>query len=226
MKRIIRRLTMVVLFAGLPLVAMAEIPADMDAMDQINYSVGHQIGNDFLNQDVEMRAEMLIQGIQDAVQSNKPKMTKGEMRAVLLDLKKMVLAGEQAQKEKYRGEGRAFLAANAEKKGVVTLPSGLQYKVLKVGHGASPGIDDQVTVNYLSTRLDGTEFDSSARDGKPATFPVKGLIKGWTEALQLMHEGDKWQLFVPADLAYGEKGPMADQAVIFEIELLKVAALQ
>jgi len=225
MKRIVSRWMLVLLFACLPPVAVAEIPADMDAMDQINYSVGHQIGSDFLNQDVEMRAEMLIQGIQDAVQSNKPKMTKGEMRAVLLDLKKMVLAGEQAKKEKYRGEGRAFLAANAAKEGVVTLPSGLQYMVLRAGQGVSPGIDDQVTVNYVSKRLDGTEFDSSVRDGKPATFPVRGLIKGWVEALQLMHEGDKWQLFVPADLAYGEKGPMADQAVIFEIERLEVAAI-
>lgn len=205
-----------------PLTGLASEPTKMDAMDQINYSVGHQIGTDFKNQNVEMRSEMLLQGIRDAVQANKPQMTKGEMRAVLLDLKKMVLAGETADKERYRGEGRAFLDANAKNEGVVTLPSGLQYKVLSAGSGKAPGLDDQVVVNYVGTRLDGSEFDSSARHGKPATFAVKGLISGWTEALQLMHAGDKWQLFIPADLAYGERGPLADQTLLFEIELLEV----
>ena len=219
-----RTLVLSLLLALWPFIGVADETTKMDAMDQINYSVGHQIGTDFKNQHVEMRDEMLIKGIRDAIQSNTPPMTKGEMRAVLLDLKKMVLAGAQADKEQYRGEGREFLAANAEKDGVVTLPSGLQYKVLTSGQGKSPGMDDQVTVNYIGTRLDGNEFDSSARHGKPATFPVKGLIKGWTEALQLMHEGDKWQLFIPSDLGYGERGPLADQTLLFEIELLEVAA--
>jgi FKBP-type peptidyl-prolyl cis-trans isomerase FklB len=205
-----------------PLTSLADETAKMDAMDQINYSVGHQIGTDFKNQHVEMRDEMLIRGIRDAIQANTPPMTKGEMRAVLLDLKKMVLAGAQADLERYRGEGREFLAANAKKEGVVTLPSGLQYKVITSGTGKSPGLDDQVTVNYIGTRLDGAEFDSSARHGKPATFPVKGLIKGWIEALQLMKEGDKWQLFIPSDLGYGERGPLADQTLLFEIELLDI----
>lgn len=217
---------LLILTTLMPLLLSPNIFADeksgMDAMDKINYSVGHQIGRDFINQDVQMRPDMLLQGIEDAVTSTAPKMKKGEMRQVLLDLKKMVLAEEKARKENYRGEGRAFLAANAEKSGVITLPSGLQYKVLKQGDGISPTLDDQVTVNYVGTRLDGTEFDSSARQDGPVSFPVKTVIKGWTEALQLMHEGDKWQLFIPADLAYGEKGPLADQTVIFEVELIAV----
>lgn len=213
---------LLLLMTSLP--AVADQAAKMDAMDQINYSVGHQIGTDFMNQHVEMRPEMLIQGIEDAVQSKKPRMTKGEMRQVLLDLKKMVLAGEQADKERYRGEGRTFLAANSQKEGVVTLESGLQYQVLASGSGPSPTIDDTVKVNYIGTRLDGSEFDSSARHGGPAQFQIKGLIKGWTEALPMMHTGDRWRLFIPADLAYGERGPLADQTLIFDIELLEIAS--
>ena len=220
-----RAIIITLLITLYPLFCLADEAVKMDAMDQINYSVGHQIGTDFKNQNVEMRAETLVQGIRDAVQANKPPMTKAEMRAVLLDLKKMVLASAQNDQERYRGEGREFLKANAAKDGVVTLPSGLQYKVLASGQGKSPRMDDQVTVNYVGTRLDGAEFDSSARHDKPATFPLKGLIDGWTEALQLMHEGDKWQLFIPADLAYGERGPLADQALVFEIELLEVSTL-
>jgi len=218
-----RYLVILLLLAAAAWSAAADQEPSMDAMDQINYSVGHQIGTDFMNQQVEMRLEMLIQGIQDAVQSNKPRMTKGEMRKVLLDMKKMVLAGEQATKERYRGEGRAFLDANARKEGVVTLPSGLQYQVLKSGDGPSPTIEDTVVVNYVGTRIDGTEFDSSERHGKPAQFQVKKLIQGWIEALPLMHTGDRWKLFVPADLAYGERGPLADQTLIFDIELIEVA---
>lgn len=217
---------LVIFFALFPMIGSAEQSKPMGAMEQINYSVGHQIGTDFKNQSVEIRSAMLIQGIQDAVQSNKPLMTKAEMRAVLLDLKKMVLADEQAKKESYRGEGRDFLAANAKEVGVVTLASGLQYKILATGEGKSPRINDQIIVNYTGKRLDGSEFDSSIRDGKPATFLLRGLIKGWTEALQLMHEGDKWRLFVPADLAYGERGPLADQAVTFDIELVEVLAIE
>lgn len=214
----------VISFTLFPLISSADQTTPMDVMEQINYSVGHQIGTDFKNQSVEMRSEMLIQGIQDAVQSNTPLMTKAKMRAVLLDLKKMVLAAEQAEKESYRGEGREFLAANATKDGVVTLASGLQYRILATGDGDSPRINDKIIVHYTGKSLDGSEFDSSVRRGEPATFQLRGLIKGWVEALQLMQEGDKWQLFVPADLAYGERGPLADQTVMFDIELLEVLA--
>jgi FKBP-type peptidyl-prolyl cis-trans isomerase FklB len=125
-------------------------------------------------------------------------------------------------------EGETFLAANKAKDGVVTLPSGLQYKILKAGAGPKPAATDTVTVNYRGTLINGTEFDSSYKRGQPATFGVTGVIKGWTEALQLMPVGSKWQLFIPADLAYGERGAGADIApnatLIFEVELLSIKA--
>jgi FKBP-type peptidyl-prolyl cis-trans isomerase FklB len=207
----------------LPLNCFADDPAPMDTMDKINYSVGHQIGGDFLKQDVEMREEALVQGIRDALQSNPPRMKKGEMRQMLLDLKKMVIEANKADRERYRGEGREFLQANAEKQGVVTLESGLQYKIIKEGNGRQPDISDFVLVDYRGTRLDGAEFDSSYRDGKPLKIQVAKVIPGWTEALQLMKEGAEWQLFIPADLAYGERGPLADQTVLYDIKLIQVS---
>mgnify|MGYP001828760275 FL=1 len=207
----------------LPLNCFADDPAPMDTMDKINYSVGHQIGGDFLKQDVEMREEALVQGIRDALQSNPPRMKKGEMRQMLLDLKKMVIEANNADRERYRGEGREFLQANAEKQGVVTLESGLQYKVIKEGNGRQPDIADFVLVDYRGTRLDGAEFDSSYRDGKPLKMQVAKVIPGWTEALQLMKEGAEWQLFIPADLAFGDRGPLADQTVLYDIKLIQVS---
>ena len=123
-------------------------------------------------------------------------------------------------------EGEEFLAINATKKGVVTLESGMQYEVLTSGSGATPGLNDKVTTHYTGTLIDGTVFDSSVERGQPASFPVSGVIKGWTEALQLMKEGDKWKLYIPYDLAYGERGAGANigpyAALIFEIELISV----
>ena len=214
-------LTGLILFC-LPLSCFADDPAPMDTMDKINYSVGHQIGDDFKNQDVEMREEALVQGIRDALQSNPPRMTKGEMRQMLLDLKKMVIEANNADRERYRGEGREFLQANAQKQGVVTLESGLQYKVIKEGNGRQPVVSDFVLVDYRGTRLDGAEFDSSYRNGKPLKIQIAKVIPGWQEALQLMKEGAEWQLFIPADLAFGERGPLADQTVLYDIKLLEV----
>ena len=123
-------------------------------------------------------------------------------------------------------EGTAFLAANKSKEGVVTLPSGLQYKILKAGTGPKPTASDTVVCNYSGTLISGKEFDSSYKRGQPATFPVSGVIKGWTEALQLMPVGSKWQLFIPSDLAYGERGAGGDigpdSTLIFEVELLSI----
>ena len=128
--------------------------------------------------------------------------------------------------EKNKTEGEAFLAQNSKKEGVKTLPSGLQYKVIKEGTGKTPKADDTVVTNYRGTSIDGTEFDSSYKRGQPATFPVKGVIAGWTEALQLMKEGSKWELFIPSNLAYGERGAGnfigPNAALVFEIELITV----
>jgi FKBP-type peptidyl-prolyl cis-trans isomerase len=123
-------------------------------------------------------------------------------------------------------EGEAFLAANKSKPGVVTLPSGLQYKILTAGTGPKPTATDSVNCNYRGTLIDGKEFDSSYKRGKPVTFPVTGVIKGWTEALQLMPVGSKWQLFIPSDLAYGDRGAGADigpgATLVFEVELISI----
>lgn len=198
-----------------------------DEPDKINYSVGYQIGGDFKKQGVPLNREALLKGIEDALDGKGASlMSPLEMQTTLVDLKKRILAEQERQKaaqiEKYRGEGREFLAANAGKEGVVTLPSGLQYKVLTAGSGRSPAATDTVVVNYRGTLIDGSEFDSSFRDGKPGIFPVNSVIPGWQEALPLMREGAKWQLFVPADLAFGERGPLADRTVIYELELISV----
>ena len=130
--------------------------------------------------------------------------------------------------EKNLKEGKAFLEKNSKKKGVITTKSGLQYKIIKSGKGATPKPGDTVTTHYRGTLINGTEFDSSYKRGKPASFPVNGVIKGWTEALQLMQVGDKWELYIPAELAYGANGPSPvigpNSALIFEIELIKIGS--
>ncbi|MCM2265040.1 MAG: FKBP-type peptidyl-prolyl cis-trans isomerase [Desulfuromonadales bacterium] len=205
----------------------AEAPLLKDDTDRTSYSVGYQVGGDFKRQGMTLSREALIKGIEDALADNStPLMSPQEMRTTLIDLKKRVVAQQSRQKEatveQYRGEGREFLAANAKKEGVITLPSGLQYKVLTEGSGRQPAPEDTVTVNYRGTLIDGSEFDSSFRDGKPVTIPLNSVIAGWKEAIPLMKEGAQWQLFIPADLAFGERGPLADRTVIYELELLSV----
>ena len=157
-------------------------------------------------------------------------MTEQEMKETLAGLQKELME-KQAERakllaEKNKKEGEAFLAANKTKEGVKTLPDGLQYKVIKEGTGKTPKADDTVVTNYRGTLIDGTEFDSSYKRGQPATFPVKGVIPGWTEALQLMKEGSKWELFIPSNLAYGERGAGnaigPNATLVFEIELISV----
>ena len=197
-----------------------------DKKAKVNYSVGYQIGGDFKRQGVEINPEMLLKGIQDALSGEKGLMTPQERRNTLVNLQRQVAALKEQDKPKqaqeYRGEGREFLAENAKKAGVKTMDSGLQYKVIREGAGRSPGATDTVTVHYRGTLIDGTEFDSSYRKDKPATFRVDRVIPGWTEALQLMREGAKWQLFIPPDLAYGERGTLADKTLIFDVELISV----
>jgi FKBP-type peptidyl-prolyl cis-trans isomerase FklB len=197
-----------------------------DETTRINYSLGHQIGGDFKRQGVEMNAEAVIQGIRDALEGAEPKMTPAEMNTTLTELKRKVVASQRqrnVEKElEYIKEGEAFMQQNAGKPGVVTTDSGLQYKVIKQGSGKSPGPQDQVTVHYRGTFIDGKPFDSSYKKNKPATFRVNGVIKGWTEGLQLMKEGGKSQFFIPQNLAYGKRGPLAHRTLIFEVELLKV----
>ncbi len=198
-----------------------------DETARVNYSLGYKIGEDFKGQGMEINRELLLQGIQDALSGSEGLMTPKERSTALMNLQRRAVVAQQKQAkakqaQEYPGEGREFLAENAKKPGVVTLPSGLQYKVIREGTGKTPGPRDSVTVNYRGTLINGSEFDSSYRRGKSATFRVDGVIPGWTEALQLMKEGAKWQLFIPPDLAYGERGTLADKTLIFDVELLSV----
>jgi FKBP-type peptidyl-prolyl cis-trans isomerase FklB len=197
---------------------------------KVSYALGMNIGSSLHKQPVELDPKILARGLEDAMSGGKTLLTEDEMRSVLTEaqteLKQQMEAKMKEESETNKKAGEAFLAANKTKEGVVALPSGLQYKILTQGNGAKPTLTDTVVCNYRGTLLDGTEFDSSYKRGQPATFPVNGVIKGWTEALQLMPVGSKWQLFVPADLAYGDqaRGPeiQPNSTLIFEVELLSI----
>jgi FKBP-type peptidyl-prolyl cis-trans isomerase FklB len=194
--------------------------------DQMNYSLGYQIGGDFKGQADSFNPEIVLKGMTDGLSGAEPLMPTEQMRSSLTKLKTQLLAKAQAERkealQKIVDEGKAFLADNAKKDGVVTLPSGLQYKVIEPGTGKSPGAQDTVTVDYKGTLIDGSEFDSSYKRGKPTSFPLHGVIPGWTEALQLMKEGDHWQLFIPPELAYGSRGQLAGRTLIFDVKLRSV----
>jgi FKBP-type peptidyl-prolyl cis-trans isomerase FklB len=200
--------------------------------DKISYAIGMDVGNGLKKNDVDVDPDLVAKAIKDILAGNKPLMTDEEVKTAITGLQKDLQAKQQerakalGEKNKKREE---FLAKNKTNKGVKTLPSGLQYKVITEGKGKTPKASDTVTVQYKGTLIDGTEFDSSFKRGQPATFPVSGVIKGWTEALQLMKEGSKWQLVVPADLAYGAGGtpggPIGPNAVlIFDVELVSIKA--
>ncbi len=208
-------------------ICVAAEPIDLDTdTAKINYSVGYQIGGDFKLEGLEMQPEVVVRGIQDALSNAAPLMTPEEMRTTMGELGKRRAAKSTREKYmakiQYEKEAVKFLAANAKKEGVVTTASGLQYKVIEAGTGRTPKATDTVTANYRGTFIDGKEFDSSYSRGKPATFRVDQVIPGWTEALQRMKEGAKWQLFIPYQLAYGEKGQLRHKALIFDVELLSI----
>ena len=198
--------------------------------DKISYAIGMSVGKSLQKDALDLDLTILLRGIKDAQAGGKTLLTDDEAKAAFTTLQaglrkkqeeKMAIAGQANQKE-----GETFLATNKAKDGVVTLPSGLQYKILKEGTGPKPTAADSVVCNYRGTLINNKEFDSSFKRGQPATFPVSGVIKGWTEALQLMAVGSKWQLFVPADLAYGSRAAGPDigpnSTLIFEVELLSI----
>jgi FKBP-type peptidyl-prolyl cis-trans isomerase FklB len=194
--------------------------------EKLSYIIGMDMGKNLKNQSVDIDSNILARGLKDALSGSKSVLTEQEVRDTLSVFQKEMVAKQQAIGEKNKKEGEAFLAENKKKKGVTTLPSGLQYKVVKAGTGKKPKPTDTVTVQYQGTLIDGTEFDSSYRRGQPATFPVNGVIPGWTEALGLMQEGAKWQLFIPPNLAYGERGTGSqigpNATLIFEVELVSI----
>ena len=198
--------------------------------DKVSYAIGMNLGQGMKKDSLDIDPNILAQGLKDAMTGSKLLMTDEQAKTILADLRNEMIKKQQAQAQQVgaanKQAGAQFLAANKDKEGVVTLPSGLQYKILKEGTGPKPAATDTVVCNYRGTLLDGTEFDSSYKTGKPATFPVNQVIKGWTEALQLMPVGSKWQVFVPSDLAYGERSPGAEigpnSTLVFEIDLLSI----
>ena len=198
--------------------------------DKASYAIGLNIGRSMHKGSVDIDPNILLRGLKDGLAGAKPLLTDDEAKATMTafeaDLRKKQEAKNLALAEANKTQGAAFLAENKTKEGVVTLPSGLQYKILTEGTGPKPTSTDIVVCNYKGTLLDNTEFDSSYKRGRPATFQVGQVIKGWTEALQLMPVGSKWQLFIPSDLAYGQRGAGTDigpnATLIFEVELLSI----
>ena len=208
----------------------ADAPELKNDKEKISYSIGMDIGGNLKRGSVEVDPDMLARGLKDSYVGGKTILTEDEARQAIADFQKTLMAkkAETMQKlsEKNKADGEMFLAENGKKEGVKTLPSGLQYKEIAPGAGKSPKATDTVTTHYKGTLIDGTEFDSSYSRGEPAQFRVNGVIKGWTEALQLMGVGSKWQLFVPSEIAYGKSGSGAaigpNATLIFEVELISI----
>jgi FKBP-type peptidyl-prolyl cis-trans isomerase FklB len=229
MKRIVYCLACV----GLLIVPVnAEEKKELTNPEAVSYSIGFQMGIEFVKRGVVVDPEMIAEGVRDGLSGAEPRLSDEDMKARLSGLEAQVKQAKQKEMEKQAAktlaEGEAYLAENGKKNGIVTLPSGLQYQVLQKGEGQSPKATDRVTVHYRGTFIDGTEFDSSYSRGKPITFLLDRVIKGWTEGVQMMKPGAKWKLFIPAKLAYGEKGFGSrippNSALIFELELIFVEA--
>jgi FKBP-type peptidyl-prolyl cis-trans isomerase FklB len=222
---------------GIMLVAGTAFAAEISELktpkDKSSYAIGMDMGNSLKKNGVDVNPDALARGIKDVLTKQKTQLSDQEAGTILADMQKE-MQGKRQEKmkalgEKNKADGEAFLAENMKKEGVKTLPSGLQYKVVTEGKGKSPSATDTVTVQYTGKFIDGTEFDSSFKRGQAATFALNSVIKGWTEALQLMKEGSKWQLFIPSSIAYGETGtvggPIGPNAtLIFEVELVSVQA--
>ena len=195
-----------------------------DEADRINYTIGHQIGTDFMRQKVKLNEQALRQGLQHGKSGTAPVLKQKEMQALLLELKRNItdkmkkeaverISSRKQIENRKRSEGEAFMRENQTRAGVKTMPSGLQYKVLKKGDGIKAKIDDYVTIHYRARKLNGKVYDSSLKKGGPVTYRANGIIPGFTEAIQMMQPGAKWELYIPPDLAYGRKSPLAHQTV-------------
>ena len=205
-------------------------PVLKDQKDKVSYSIGLEIGSGMKKQKLDVNADLIVAGFRDALSGRKPLLSEAESKEVMSRFEAEMEARMEKEAneltEKNKKESETFLAENKKKDGVKTLPSGLQYKVLKDGAGASPKLEDQVTTHYRGTLIDGTEFYSSYSRKEPAKIGVGQVIKAWQEALPLMKVGSKWQLFIPSDLAYGERGAGGvigpNAALIFDLELISI----
>jgi FKBP-type peptidyl-prolyl cis-trans isomerase FklB len=227
MPRMLARGSLALSLALLATIASAADPAPLtDEVSKTSYALGYQIGRDVRG--VEIRPDAIVKGLQDGAAGTKAQLSAEEIATLMQKLQKDAEAQRAARQVEHlkstAAAGAAFLAENAKKPGVTTTASGLQYRVITPGTGKKPAASDTVTVNYRGTLVDGAEFDSSYSRGRPATFPLNGVIAGWTEGVQLMQEGGKSQLVLPASLAYGDQGELAGQVLVFEVELIKVGA--
>ena len=222
-------LTVAMMFV--PVLASAQdAPALKTEKDKLSYALGMDLGTQFKARSVDIDVDVFARALKEALAGGKTLMTDADAKTIIAELQKAMLVKQAAEAkvvgEKNMKEGDAYLAANKAKEGVVALPSGIQYKVLTAGTGKKPAVDDTVVCQYRGTLIDGKEYDSSYKRGQPATFAVKGVIKGWTEVLQLMPVGSKWQVVIPPALAYGERGAGTDigpnATLIFEIELVAI----
>lgn len=210
--------------------AQANAPAFKTQKEKLSYAIGMEMGKGVKTQGIDVDPSILEQGLKDALSGAKSQMSEDEIKQVITalqqDMRQKQMQVQEAAAAENKTKGEAFLAANAKKDGVVALPDGLQYKILTAGQGKKPVESDTVLCNYKGTFVDGTEFDSSAQAGKPVPFEVKNVIPGFKEVLQLMPVGSKWQVFVPSNLAYGERGAGGvigpNAMLIFEIELVSI----
>ena len=223
MKRLVLLLLCMILI-GFPVAAVEETPASVKQMDDLNYSFGFNLGVKLLERQVEFRAEALSEGLYDALEQKPPRLTEEAMSQLLAPEQKNSSTGDETPKN-FRLPGQKYISENSSRDGVVTLASGLQYKILKVGKGKkTPELGDTVRVLYRARTIDGKEFSSTFPQGiaTPEEVPVNKGLAGWREALLLMHEGDRWELTIPARLAYRDTGPMGGQTVIIDVELLEI----
>lgn len=202
----------------------ADCPELKNENDKINYSVGHQVGRDLLRQKVEVDEQLLLKGILDAIKGSEPLMKPDDMIKTLAALKERIVKEHEERTRNIHLEGEEFLAENSSKAGVVTLPSGLQYKIVEPGTGRKPVSGDTVRVNYTGKTIHNKVFDTTFEGDQtsPVEFGIDNVIAGWSEGLKLMREGAKWELYVPYDLAFKDATPLAGQTVIFKIELLEI----
>jgi len=205
--------------------AAADVSLSTDGQ-KMSYSIGMQIGKDLSRSGMDLNVDAMTAGIRDMVEGNTPKLSQAETEAALGLLREQQMKKQMAAGDDNKTAGMVFLEKNKTQEGVIALPSGLQYKVLKKGMGASPTLSNSVVAHYEGRLIDGTIFDSSIKRGEPATFPVTGVIKGWTEILQKMKVGSKWQVYIPSELAYGGRGTGQligpNATLIFDIELIEI----
>jgi FKBP-type peptidyl-prolyl cis-trans isomerase FklB len=223
------KLKLIALFGFLFLVNQANAQDTLvlkSQKDKVSYIIGMDIGNNLKKQSIDIDPNILAKGLKDALTSGKPLLTEKEIQETMAALQKEMMAKKEEVGKQNKKDGEIFLAENKKKEGVKALPSGLQYKVIKAGSGKKPKSTDTVTVHYRGTLINGTEFDSSYKRGQTVSFQVSGVIPGWTEALQLMEEGAKWQLFIPSNLAYGERGAGGmigpNATLVFDVELVSI----